>query len=160
MKDWIKYTIFLIAIFGLIFLAQENYQILKKQNDELEKQLQGLQTDVFEVRDKQNNLEKQLNEVKEIKPQAKATSVRVAMWQPRRFYMTCYRLQGKTALGTKAREGVVAVDPKVIKLGTNVSIEGKQYRAEDTGGMIKGTRLDLWQKSCASFHNRFVEIKI
>ena len=50
---------------------------------------------------------------------------------------------GKTASGTQVREGVVAVDPKVIPLGSTVYIDGKQYVAEDTGGWIKGNKVDI-----------------
>ncbi|MEQ3353392.1 NlpC/P60 family protein [Aedoeadaptatus acetigenes] len=49
-----------------------------------------------------------------------------------------------TAMGTKLVRGVVAVDPKVIPLGTVLWVEGYGVcRAEDTGGAIKGKRLDL-----------------
>ena len=42
--------------------------------------------------------------------------------------------------------GTVAVDPKVIPLGTKVKIDGLPhiYRAEDTGKAIKGNRIDIW----------------
>lgn len=49
-----------------------------------------------------------------------------------------------TAIGTPLKKGVVAVDPKVIPLRTKLYIEGYGYaRAEDTGGAIKGNRIDL-----------------
>jgi 3D (Asp-Asp-Asp) domain-containing protein len=49
-----------------------------------------------------------------------------------------------TASGILARRGVVAVDPSVIPLGTRLYIEDYGYAvAADTGGMIKGTRIDL-----------------
>jgi len=54
----------------------------------------------------------------------------------------------KTHLGTQVRPGVIAVDPKVIPLGSKVFIQypdghGEYAVAEDTGGAIKGNRIDI-----------------
>ena len=49
----------------------------------------------------------------------------------------------KTALGTTPHVGGCAVDPKKIPLGSYVKINGVVYHAEDTGGAIKGNRIDL-----------------
>lgn len=51
---------------------------------------------------------------------------------------------GITASGTVAYPGVIAVDPSIIPLGSVVMIEGNEYRAEDTGGAIKGNRIDIF----------------
>jgi 3D (Asp-Asp-Asp) domain-containing protein len=55
-----------------------------------------------------------------------------------------------TATGKKVYEGVIAVDPKLIPLGTEVEIKdfGK-FIAEDTGGKIKGNRVDIYFNSKA-----------
>ncbi len=51
---------------------------------------------------------------------------------------------GITAIGLRARKGIVAVDPKVIPLGTRLYIPGYgEALAADTGGWIKGSRIDL-----------------
>lgn len=55
---------------------------------------------------------------------------------------------GITASGMKARVGVVAVDPKVIPLGTKLYVEGYgSCVAGDTGGAIKGNKIDLYFNS-------------
>lgn len=62
---------------------------------------------------------------------------------------------GITATGTVARRSSgsyssVAVDPRVIPLGTKLYIEGYGYAiAEDTGGAIKGDRVDLFFDSAS-----------
>ena len=51
---------------------------------------------------------------------------------------------GRTASGMMAGKGVVAVDPRVIRLGTKLYVEGYGFCvAGDTGGAIKGARIDL-----------------
>lgn len=51
---------------------------------------------------------------------------------------------GRTFSGLLGGYGVVAVDPRFIPLGTRLYIEGYGYAvAADTGGAIKGSRIDL-----------------
>ncbi|MGD2144344.1 MAG: ubiquitin-like domain-containing protein [Anaerolineae bacterium] len=51
---------------------------------------------------------------------------------------------GRTATGMRMRKGIVAVDPRVIDLGSRVYVPGYGIGiAGDTGGAIKGKRIDL-----------------
>ena len=53
--------------------------------------------------------------------------------------------RGITASGKKVSKGHVAVDPTVIPLGTEFySEEHGVLKAEDTGGRIKGNRIDIF----------------
>jgi 3D (Asp-Asp-Asp) domain-containing protein len=57
----------------------------------------------------------------------------------------CGKSDGITASGVKAKANhTIAVDKRIIPLGTVVLINGKQYVAEDTGGAIKGNRIDIY----------------
>ena len=66
----------------------------------------------------------------------------------REMYMTAtaYSYTGRnTASGVPPYVGSVAVDPRVIPIGTRMYIEGYGYaRAIDTGGDIKGNRIDVF----------------
>jgi 3D (Asp-Asp-Asp) domain-containing protein len=58
---------------------------------------------------------------------------------------TSYCLTGHTATGSLAGPGSIAVDPTVIKLGSHLYVPGYGYGyAVDTGGVIKGTLIDVW----------------
>ena len=61
------------------------------------------------------------------------------------FEVTHYCDGELTATGTKVHEGVVAVDPTVIPLGSEIYIDGYgTFTAEDTGKDIVGKRLDVF----------------
>jgi 3D (Asp-Asp-Asp) domain-containing protein len=61
---------------------------------------------------------------------------------------------GPTRAGTPVRWGVVATDPSVIPLGTELEIEGfsgTTFIAEDTGSAVIGSKVDIyWPDGCAS----------
>lgn len=65
--------------------------------------------------------------------------------------VTAYCLKGRTRSGTPVQWGVVAVDPRVVPLGSKIQIEGfgEVFFAEDTGGGVKGKWVDIWMESCA-----------
>lgn len=68
-------------------------------------------------------------------------------------YCNCSKCCGKwaggpTASGTTPKAGrTIAVDPKVIPLGSKVIIDGHTYIAEDTGSAIKGNKIDMYFSS-------------
>jgi 3D (Asp-Asp-Asp) domain-containing protein len=63
---------------------------------------------------------------------------------------TAYCLTGYTRTGTYTSRGTIAVDPRVIPLGSIVYIEGFNgyYVAEDTGSGVLGNHIDIWMESC------------
>jgi 3D (Asp-Asp-Asp) domain-containing protein len=55
--------------------------------------------------------------------------------------------RARTYSGTRTRWGVVAVDPKIVPIGSLLKIEGYEgtvFVAEDVGGSIKGEAIDIW----------------
>ncbi len=71
---------------------------------------------------------------------------------------------GRTATGTGVYKGIVAVDPRVIPLGTKLYIDGYGPAiAADTGGAIKGNRIDLGfatANEAMQFGRRTVTVRI
>lgn len=69
-----------------------------------------------------------------------------------------------TRMGTPARVGVIAVDPNVIPLGSTVEVEGYGvFSAEDTGGAIKGNKIDIFvstHSEAIQFGVRSVRVRV
>jgi 3D (Asp-Asp-Asp) domain-containing protein len=74
----------------------------------------------------------------------------------------CAGCGGMTAIGRRAGHGIVAVDPRVIPLGTRLYIPGYGFAvAGDTGGAIVGRRIDLGfdsQRDAMLFGRRAIEV--
>lgn len=82
-----------------------------------------------------------------------------------RAYTRTASIRGKTASGTVPTSGrTIAVDPRVIPLGTVIEIEGIGKRiAEDTGGHVKGKKLDVFLptvQACLQFGVRSRKVYI
>jgi resuscitation-promoting factor RpfB len=90
----------------------------------------------------------------------------IKYWRKMRVYAThydsrCLGCNETTAIGMRAGKGVIAVDPKVIKLRSKVYIPGYGVAvAGDTGGAIKGNIIDLGFEDArtAGWSARFVDI--
>jgi 3D (Asp-Asp-Asp) domain-containing protein len=83
------------------------------------------------------------------------------------FHATAYCLKGRTASGVNARPGMIAADPSVLPLGTVVHLRAGSYTGTytvmDTGGRIKGRRVDVYvesQREAIEFGRRQVKLKI
>ncbi len=74
----------------------------------------------------------------------------------------CAGCDGMTAIGRRAGLGIVAVDPRIIPLGTRLYISGYGFAvAGDTGGDIVGHRIDLGfnsQRDAVLFGRRDVTV--
>lgn len=90
----------------------------------------------------------------------------IKYWKKMRVWAThydqhCPGCNEWTAIGMRAGKGVIAVDPKVIKLRSNVYVPGYgKAVAGDTGGAIKGNIIDLGfdDAKTAGWSARYVDI--
>ncbi|MDQ2668787.1 MAG: 3D domain-containing protein [Gemmatimonadota bacterium] len=68
--------------------------------------------------------------------------------------LTAYCLKGLTRRDNYVRQGIVASDPRMFPLARYLEVYvGRNYFGrfliDDTGGKIKGNRLDIWTPTCA-----------
>ena len=67
---------------------------------------------------------------------------------------TAYCLRGNMRTGVRVRDGMAAGDPSVLPLGSVVRVSHMDGRLigifviMDTGGAIRGNKIDLWFDSC------------
>ncbi len=90
---------------------------------------------------------------------------RLDIKEARIMMATAYTYSGyRTATGRNPAVGMVAVDPRVIPLGSRLYIEGYGYAvAADTGGAIKGNTVDLFMEQysqCVHWGRRSVKVYV
>ena len=86
---------------------------------------------------------------------------------PANYVATAYSLRGRTASGRPVAKGLIAADPRHLPLGSRVRLEAGAYSGEylvaDTGGMVRGKRIDIWTPSSREamrFGRRTVKLTI
>ncbi len=93
---------------------------------------------------------------------------------------TSYCDVGATKTGPLAAPGIVAVDPRVIPLRSRLRVFVRDatdrlghlmhirfrrtiFRADDTGGLVRGRHIDIWMPSCSdsiTWGRRLVQVEI
>lgn len=72
-----------------------------------------------------------------------------------RLMATAYCDGGPTKSGVNARPGMVATDPRVLPIGSVISVKAPgsrhsgTYTVTDTGAAVKGHDVDIFMRSCA-----------
>jgi 3D (Asp-Asp-Asp) domain-containing protein len=86
---------------------------------------------------------------------------------PTAYVATAYSLRGRTASGRMVAKGLIAADPRHLPLGSRVRVEAGTYSGEylvaDTGGMIRGKRIDIWtptSREAMRFGRRTVKLTV
>jgi 3D (Asp-Asp-Asp) domain-containing protein len=86
-----------------------------------------------------------------------------------RLIATAYCHGGTTQSGAETRRGTIAADPRVLPVGSVVTIESiprqysGAYTVTDTGAKIKGHKIDIFIPNCAQarkFGKRVVVVRM
>ncbi|HUF05473.1 MAG TPA: 3D domain-containing protein [Aridibacter sp.] len=132
--------------------------IQNKDNKETNK------TDNTEAINKETEIKEENTETVEVEVSAAVKSNKT---KARTFRATAYCLRGRTASGKRVRRGLIAADPRVLPLGTKVRITAGKYSGEyvvaDTGGKVKGSKIDIWVPNCGEairWGNRSVKLTV
>ena len=143
---------------ALIYAQAKTEKVLSSANDS---QLKLNNIDNPEVvADDKKLVKKTVSETKVVSAAASAGAISKGS-----FTATAYCLKGRTAMGHGVRRGIIAADPRVLRLGSRVNLNAGaysgQYLVSDTGGRIRGKKIDIWVASCAEarrFGRRTVSI--
>jgi 3D (Asp-Asp-Asp) domain-containing protein len=85
------------------------------------------------------------------------------------FEATAYCDYGFTASGIYVREGVIASDPRILPLGSEIDIQLgdgevlEKHQVMDTGGAVKGYIIDIWMPTCEqanAFGRKQVKVRV
>lgn len=142
LKDWNNLSSSLIIVGQELAIKGDAKKTAKKSTKSVEKKSSTKQTKSVEKKSK----------VKENKPvkktENKPKSGKTMTVEATAYTAECYGCSGVTATGIDLNKDrnkkVIAVDPSVIPLGSRVHVEGYgEAIAGDTGGAIKGKRIDL-----------------
>lgn len=136
------------GLLGELSTAQENrvaaqsekqslVDSLKGEQQMTEGQIAELQSEATSVGTRMSEMQSESSGGGYTPPPAGGSSISVTA--------TAYCLQGRTATGMPAGPGIIAVDPRVIPLGSQVYVSGYGNAiAADTGGAIRGNKIDVW----------------
>jgi 3D (Asp-Asp-Asp) domain-containing protein len=132
---------------------RKDTELLKKQQ---EKNINSLKEQIKESQDTNRKLKDELNKEREKVKTLSQVPSRGQVSGKKSFYVEASAYTalcnegctGITATGINLKDNrnakVIAVDPRIIPLGTKVYVEGYGYAvAGDTGGAIKGYKVDL-----------------
>lgn len=157
-------------------------EFLQKKTDKLKDSIENEKKENKNLRNKYDDMKKKYEAEKIAKAERKksvATSSSSSKpapsgeWKSMRVNASAYTTEANgdklgggniTSTGTTPKvKHTIAVDPKVIPYGSLIKYNGVTYTAEDTGGMIKGNKVDFFMGSyeeTVNFGRRDIDILV
>ena len=151
----------LIGMFVVLVYAQTKTETVLSSANDSQLKLNNIEnTEV--VADDKKLVKKTVSETKSVSSTASAGAISKGA-----FTATAYCLKGRTAMGHGVRRGIIAADPRVLRLGSRVILNAGgytgQYVVSDTGGAVRGKKIDIWVPSCSEarrFGRRTVTVSL
>lgn len=144
----------IMSLIGFLFYFQPTAEAVTLASDS-QNNLQQTNNQDYSQND-QDDQTIQIDQIEQLQDQTPATdSTKKSQktLEGNSFRATAYCLRGKTAMGSSVRRGIVAADPRVLPLGSRISISAGAYSGTytvaDTGGAVKGRKLDIWVPNCS-----------
>ncbi|MBC7333068.1 MAG: hypothetical protein H5T85_01160 [Actinobacteria bacterium] len=166
-------------------LEEEEYGRILRKSEEKKREIEQVKNKIQQeeqklvesIKKNKSLLDRVKNERQEVQSLLNEVKKRIAQIQPpgltlvgewemiaTAYYSAGGGLNGDgiAATGLRVKKGIVAVDPRVIPLGTKLYIPGYgEALAADTGGWIKGNRIDLafdTLEECFRFGRRRIRV--
>ena len=167
MKKLARGSIFLgsVALFAVLFYFQPTAEAKNAFSIAIDSQ-EVLQPNI-EQTDSQNNQTQATQQTIQIENPNDYNINNEAVAESMSFRATAYCLKGRTASGGSVRRGIVAADPRILPLGTRIEVDAGSYSGTytvaDTGGSVKGRKLDIWVPSCSEatrFGRRSIKVSV
>ena len=136
-----------MGMFVVLIYAQAKTETVLSSANDSQLKLNNIENPAA-VADDKKLVKKTVSETKVVSAAASAGAISKGS-----FTATAYCLKGRTALGHGVRRGIIAADPRVIRLGSRVLLNAGgytgQYLVSDTGGAVRGRKIDIWVPSCS-----------
>lgn len=151
-----------IGMFVVLVYAQAQTEAVLSSANDSQLKLNNVEKPEVVADDEKKLVKKTVSEKRVVSSAASAGAISKGS-----FIATAYCLKGRTALGHGVRRGIIAADPRVLRLGSKVILGAGsytgQYFVSDTGGAVKGRKIDIWVPSCSEarrFGRRTVTVSL
>ena len=161
----VLYFVEIVLIIGLLIVNINNITDIRKINEEIEKIDQ--QIEAIQIEQSASELTEVNEPITPVNTAPKYEACYLGKFEITAYChcaKCCGKSDGITASGTKTTaDRTIAVDPRIIPLGSKILIDGKIYVAEDVGGGIKGNHIDIYfptHQAALNFGRQYKDVNL
>lgn len=161
----VLYFVEIVLIIGLLIVNINNITDIRKINEEIEKIDQ--QIEAIQIEQSASELTEVNEPITPVNTAPKYEACYLGKFEITAYchcVKCCGKSDGITASGTKTTaDRTIAVDPRIIPLGSKILIDGKIYVAEDVGDGIKGNHIDIYfptHQAALNFGRQYKDVNL